>query len=129
MSPTLADEVDPLHEYTEPINSRIFRKADALPEKNRARFKLLRERYMPLAATNFFFFPVVLDFLGTGETVTPPELPLRKDAADVGTPNVKLREIPDDILDANALRPLMEAMVVHSHRAIAEFDEVFGERA
>jgi restriction system protein len=55
MAPTLAEAVDPLHEYTEPINSRIFGKADALPEAERKQFKILRERYFPLAATNFSF--------------------------------------------------------------------------
>jgi len=28
-----------------------------------------------------------------------------------------------------ALRPLMDALVEHSRRATAEFDDVFGERA
>jgi restriction system protein len=37
--------------------------------------------------------------------------------------------LPDDVLDATALRPMMEAMIYHSQLAIAEFDKVFGERA
>jgi hypothetical protein len=37
--------------------------------------------------------------------------------------------IPDDVLDATALRPLLEASMKHSLLAIAEFDAVFGERA
>ena len=35
--------------------------------------------------------------------------------------------VPDDVLDATALRPLMDALIEHSRRATAEFDEAFGE--
>jgi hypothetical protein len=37
--------------------------------------------------------------------------------------------VPDDVLDATALRPFMDTLLEYSRRAIAEFDEVFGERA
>src|SRR5260221_2436024 len=63
MAPTVAELTDPLHEYTEPINSRIFRKADALPVDSQARFKTLRNRFLPLAVTTMAFNPVFLDHL------------------------------------------------------------------
>lgn len=127
-SPTLADEADALHEYTEPINSRIFRKADALPEPRREEFKALREQHAPLAYTNFAFHPIVLEHRLSSVADAIPELPLRGSGKDPdGRELVGL--VPDDVLDATALRPLLDAMVDHSRRATAEFDHVFGERA
>jgi restriction system protein len=124
-SPRLAEETDPLHEYTEPINSRIFRKADALPEERREQFKALRDRYAALAVQNFVFHPVVIDNLLSKAADGPPSLPLRPMATEAAFDQV----IPADVLDATALRPLLEASVEHSLLAIAEFDAVFGERA
>jgi restriction system protein len=128
MSPTLAEATDALHEYTEPINSRIFRKADALPEDRQKRFKLLREQHFPRAATNFLFHPVVLQHLLPDDASPLPTLPLRRSPE---LPQLREMEgrLPDDVLDATALRPMMKAMIHHSQVAIAEFDEVFGERA
>lgn len=124
-SPTLAEETDPLHEYTEPINSRIFKKADALREANRVQFKALRDRYFPLAVQNFAFHPIVIDNLLSKAAEDPPSLPLRTMAAAKEFDHL----LPDDVLDAIALRPLMEASIEHSLLAIAEFDALFGERA
>jgi len=122
MAPTIAEQTDALHDYTESINSRIFRKADALPPDRQERFKVLRERYSTLAAGNLMFHPAALDWLWSANTPLP-NLPLR---------NIYRGEsdlVPDDVLDATALRPLMDALIEHSRRAITEFDEVFGERA
>jgi hypothetical protein len=33
------------------------------------------------------------------------------------------------VLDAVALRPLLDALIEHSRRATAEFDQIFGQRA
>lgn len=128
MSPTVAGECDALHQYTEPINSRIFRKADALPDDRREQFKVLRERHLPLAVTNFAFHPVVLDnLLPDGESPVPT-LPLRS-----RTHRPRGAEldglVPDGVLDATALRPLMTALIDYSRLATTEFDEVFGQRA
>jgi restriction system protein len=66
-------------------------------------------------------------FQPEGET-SLPTLPLRMSTARPrGTELVGL--VPDEVLDVGALRPLMTALIEHSHRAIAEFDELFGERA
>ena len=48
MAACLAEEADPLVEYTEPINSRVFRKADALSAEAQEQFKTLREEYWQL---------------------------------------------------------------------------------
>ncbi len=38
-------------------------------------------------------------------------------------------ELPVDLLDAISLRELLDLFVKHSQTAVAEFDDVFGERA
>ena len=50
MGPRVEHEIHPLHEYTAPIKTRIFRKADALPSE-RASSSRLRNKYTILAAT------------------------------------------------------------------------------
>ena len=60
MSPVIAEATDALHEYTEPINSRVFRKADALPEQRCSAFIALRNKYQSLMVTNFAFQPVTM---------------------------------------------------------------------
>ena len=42
--PRVAEAADPLIEYTEPINSRIFSKADNLPKERQSKFKALRNK-------------------------------------------------------------------------------------
>jgi hypothetical protein len=119
----LADETDALSEYTEPINSRIFRKADALGPDRQERFKELRQRHIPLAAISLGLRARVMDdLLEEGDDVR--SLPLRPNRLD---PFGLL--VPDEVLDAPALRPLMDALIAHSQSATEEFDEVFGERA
>lgn len=128
MAPRLEEEGDPLHEYTEPINTRIFRKADVLPPERREEFKALREKYLLLGASNILFVPVALNVL-LPEGVSPvPDLPLRESES---RPNGKelVGHLPDDVLDATALRPLMNTLIAQYRNAIAEFDRVFGERA
>jgi restriction system protein len=55
MSSTLEEQTDALHEYTEAMNSRILRKAGALSPDKQEQFRVLRERYFPLALSNFAF--------------------------------------------------------------------------
>jgi restriction system protein len=128
MSSTLEEQTDALHEYTEAMNSRILRKAGALSPDKQEQFRVLRERYFPLALSNFAFFPGNLEFLLPVNESPLPSLPLRVSRQ---WPHGRELEslVPDDVLDATALRPLMDALIEHSRRAIAEFDELFGERA
>ncbi len=128
MSPTIAEETDALHEYTEPINSRVFRKADTLPDERHAAFVALRDIYTPLMVTNFALHPVVVDNKFSSIEAELPTLPLR-DVVQKPEGRALLDGLPDDVLDATALRPLMERLIRHSQSAIAEFDAVFGERA
>jgi restriction system protein len=118
MAPALLQEGDALHEYTEPINSRIMRKADALPTGSQDRFRQLRERY---ASPSSVLLMLWSDFLGPPKV---PSLPLRSSL----TPTA-LADLPADILDALALRPVMGSVTQFYRQATAEFDEVFGERA
>jgi len=122
MLPRLAIETDPLQEYTEPINSRIFRKADELAPGRQEQFKVLRKLYLPLAGIALGFRARLLDLEGADSL----SLPLRPTGGDLSEFGVLL---PDDILDAKALRPLMDALIEHSRDATAEFDDVFGSRA
>jgi restriction system protein len=121
MAPRLREEADPLIEYTEPINSRIFRKADELPKDRRERFKTLREKHFVLGMG---LIPLFLASLGKTEGPVIPELPLRattlSDFEDA---------LPAGVLDAPALRLLLTALTDSYRAAIAEFDDVFGERA
>jgi len=130
--PRLSEEMHALHEYTEPINSRIFRKAGRLTDDRKERFKALRQVHVTLGSLYLAFRGGLVDgLLVDGEARDVPRglpkgLPLRADGADIfGLGGA----VPDDVLDATALRPLLDALVEHSRRATAEFDAVFGERA
>jgi restriction system protein len=120
MVPRLHEEAEPLREYTESLNSRIFKKADQLTSVQRKWFRTLREKHRMLGYTTYLIFGLP----GVANGATIPELPLR-----VATPSKFPGELPDDVLDASALRPLMTALTDRYRAAIAEFDELFGERA
>lgn len=128
MSPAIAEATDPLHEYTEPINSRVLRKADVLPDERRSAFIALRNKYRPLTVTNFALHPVVIDNGLSSVASELPSLPLR---ASQRAPDGRalVGALPNEVLDATALRSFMERLISHSQNAIAEFDAVFGERA
>ncbi len=121
MAPRLREEADPLVEYTEPINSRIFRKADALHDERREEFKALREKYFGLGMG---FIPMYMVIPGRTEGPAIPDLPLRDAMIEK-----YVDYVPAPVLDATALRPLLEALKEAYRAAIAEFDQVFGERA
>jgi len=110
------------------MNSRILRKASALSPDRQEQFRVLRERHFPLALSNFAFFPGNLQFLLPVNESPLPSLPLRVSRQWPHGHELDSL-VPDDVLDATALRPLMEMLIEHSRRAIAEFDELFGERA
>jgi restriction system protein len=119
MAPTLRDRGDPLEDYTELINTRVFGKADRLPEERQEDFRRLREQYWePVWKLGVLWFSWF-------SPPKPPALPLRNSL--VGDPEES--GIPAQILDAVALRLLMEAVTGFYSQATAEFDAVFGERA
>ena len=118
--PILRRELDPLVEYTEPINSRVFRKAETLPAEGRKEFIRLRRQHRQLGSVFMIaYFPL----LGRSKPVLPP-LPLREFLAEER--GVRL---PDDLMEARTLRGFVDRLVAHARRAIREFNEVFGERA
>ncbi|GAI12096.1 unnamed protein product, partial [marine sediment metagenome] len=82
MLPRIYREADPLIEYTEPVNSRIFRKADALEKEKQQRFITLREQYQFLA---YFALHISIQsslaasFISAPIFKRPiPELPIKK---------------------------------------------------
>jgi hypothetical protein len=72
---------------------------------DRELFKELRERYFPLFAHNLMFHPVFIDTWPGHELAEPPSLPFREAEYANADPWPLL---PDPILDAPALRPLLE---------------------
>lgn len=121
----LPKATEPLVDYTEPINTRVFRKADALPPGSQERFRTLRGKY---GALTFFAVRFYLPLSSYGNT--PPELPLIKNLPPLFVHGSEdLGGLLEEILRAATLRDLLNSMVEHLHIGIAEFDEVFGERA
>jgi hypothetical protein len=119
---SLAAALDPLIEYTEPINTRIFRKADALPQARRDEFKRLRKKHIGLGLG---LLPLLVAVPGkTKEPATPP-IPLRRVVLDADSGE----ELPRSIAEATSLRSFLTAVSAAANDAIAEFDEAFGERA
>jgi restriction system protein len=116
------ESLDPLVEYTEPINSRIFRKADSLTQAARAAFNRLREKHaLPAIA----LAPVFVAVPGMPWEIGPPRLPMRSALATLD----ESRYFPDAILDASSLRGFLNAVVAYADATVAEFDAVFGSRA
>jgi hypothetical protein len=114
--PTIQTEADPLIEYTEYMNSRIDNRASRLSADGWAHFMSLREKHAGLA---FGLDPLRFALDNWGLEV--PDLPLR---CWIGG-----SRLPDDILDAQSLRALLEALTVHYRMAIRDFDAAFGGRA
>jgi len=119
--PIVAEAADPLIEYTEPMNSRIFRKADNLPKERQSKFKALRNKYLGLG-TLAVPYSIRIRFFDR----THLELPLRTRAEKLAIDEDIW--IPDDLLDAYTLRDFLDALCRNASLAISEFDDVFGGR-
>lgn len=128
---TRAYEVaDPLVEYTEPINSRISRKAEELGVEVEGRFRDLREKHFALGtycsllcASKIGAVETLLEAKGLARRpVSSPSLPL-------DLPEFREAGLPQAILEATSLRGLLDTLIHHVNAALAEFDDVFGERA
>jgi len=120
MIPLARRELDPFIEYTEPVNSRILRKADRLSPEAHERLSELRKEH---SACAFLFMPMIWD----SDSPTPPQLPLRGLVGRHGSP--ELKRLSSEILDEVALRPFFTAVLSYAKEVVAEFDEVFGEGA
>jgi hypothetical protein len=127
----IAKETDPLLEYTEPINSRIFRKADLLSEDLRQEFRRLRDEHQAIGTLCLLFRAHAIGslrlVLGENPPTPMPSLPLRKTIGAYY--NTEGMSVADEILDASSYRTLLESIIKEAKKAIAQFDEVFGERA
>lgn len=116
------ESLDPLIQYTEPINSRIFRKADSLPKEDREAFKNLRKKYAVPAMTLIPIFFSIPDYSWrTGF----PALPMRQALANINGDGY----FSDAILDATSLRGFLNAVIAYANAAVSEFDALFDSRA
>lgn len=116
----VAEAVNPLIEYTEPINSRIFNKADNLLKERKDEFKALRKKYFGLG-----MLAVPLSIKNELFDTPPIELPLRARKKRV----IEMSDIwlPDELLDASTFRDFLKIISKHSLLAIAEFVTVHQE--
>lgn len=121
MLPKLNKETDPFLEYTEPINSRIFRAVDSLSLQSQKFFTSLRRKHNTLSG---IFSLYVFQLHGAEQKL--PELPLINSLTR--RQHEEYSDIPEDILTETSLRGLLEAILRNTNKAIAEFDEVFGKR-
>jgi len=122
MLPRLERETLPLVEYTEEVNSRIFRKADRLSEASQKRFVELRRRWQDLGFLSQHLFVGLQLFEDR-----LPQLPLR--VPDQPGESIRRQNLPDRVLDATCLRDFTNDICDAAREGIAEFDQVFGERA
>ncbi|MEA4895364.1 MAG: restriction endonuclease [Oscillospiraceae bacterium] len=126
--PHLFALLDPLIEYIEPINSRIFRKANLLSDDKKTRFNELRQQYtqpamfLEVACCNIMYFDKLKDMFSGDEIVL--ELPLRTSSA-LAQSNC----FPESILNCSSYEELLTALTLYITHGINEFDTVFGERA
>jgi restriction system protein len=127
----VGEKCDPLIEYTEPINSRIFRKADLLSEAQRDEFRRLRGAHGPFGGLCLMMRAHSIGALQLvlGDNASPPipELPLRSALRNELDPSDA--KLPDSVLDAASYRGLLSSILVHAQTAIETFDDLFGERA
>jgi len=123
MQKRLREENEPLVDYTEPYNRRVFGKANKLDKKSQQRFTKLREKYVDLAFLTLGMYLPLPSILKEDL----PSLPLRKSIKSDEVPNIK--NLPDILLDAVSFRDLLEIITNEDRKALAELDDVFGERA
>ncbi|MET0016213.1 restriction endonuclease [Oscillibacter sp.] len=120
--------LSPLIEYTEPINSRVFRKADLLSEDKQKRFNELRiqyERPTNLISELCFRANLCTDLkTGFQADKTPLELPLSKNSIFLEN-----RCFPASILNSSSYENVLSELTAFILEAIAAFDDLFGERA
>jgi restriction system protein len=126
--PALRSVAEPLVDYTEPINSRVFRKADALDSSRQEQFRELRSVYNDLA---FLALPLYLRLPGLAALSAGVRrrvgLPLRSSLrvqVSTATPSVS-----NDLLDCDNYRQLLEMLSQKIEKGVDEFDLLFRERA
>jgi len=116
MLPTVADRLDKLFTYTEPLVPRKFLEVD---DRTVERLKALRDQYGPFAWLMMTFTPYLHAF---SETKNIPALPLRKRADES-----MQRAVPAAILAATGYREALDAAVDFADTATREFDQALAE--
>lgn len=124
MLPRLYEESDALIQYTEPINSRIFRKADNLTATQQQSFVKLRSQYQVLA---YLALHLSTQIYHPSMKVEIPQLPI-KDGMQVDYGSIE-GGLPPELCEAYTLRDFLETFVKYLQQGTAEFDQLFGERA
>jgi hypothetical protein len=116
----LREVAEPLVDYTEPENCRVFRKAGELSPRARQRFGELRREYADLA------FLAQLLYVQNWGQAKRMQLPLK---AQVRSGVTSYQKLPDELLEATSHRGFLDILCRHLRSGIAQFDEVFGGRA
>ena len=126
--PKLYEEIAPLVDYTEPINSRVFRKADSLSEHQQKQFLLLRKKYEALAMMGLLLVTPLLRPYLRHETIERMSgkimLPF-----DETCDKAYSSGMPEDVCKEKTARGFLTKYTAVIRAALSEFDEVFGERA
>lgn len=124
MIPTMLNEGDALHEYTEPINSMVFREAKNFNSKERKRFMELREQYQVIA-----YLPIPYYFLHRGGfSIDKFDLPLEDGMPSDIPDEYKSSMLPSNLVKANAFQDFLDIWLNHVRQGTKEFDELFGKQ-
>ena len=122
MAPLVYQAVGPLVEYTEPINTRIFRKAEVFSDAEQAKFKDLREEFAD--------FALYSSMIGFGNVVD--QIPFFQNkisnSMDLVT-SAKPPLVPGEVAESKNLKDFTYRLISHAEYAIDQFDDLFGERA
>lgn len=118
--PNLYKENESLVDYTEPINSRVFRKADLLTSTAQEQFKFLRGKYVDLA---YFALSLYVPWRANRKLPVLPLLDEQKLSSQ------EQYTLPNDILTVVTYRELLNILIKHIREGLEEFDNVFGGRA
>lgn len=111
---------EPLIEYTEPMNSRIFRKADLLSFSAQKEFDRLRTKYNNIA----------LFALSLRHSKQPIKFPLNLEQnRHFDGEDTLLSELLEVLLEVEGYRDLLEILLEYINNGLEEFDSVFGYRA
>lgn len=110
---------EPLIDYTEPINSRIFEKADLLTPSAQEEFRRLRSKYGNIAFTAISLYAP----WHSNELI---KLPLN----DKQVKSLEQRDyLPLELFEAVAYRDVLQILLSYIKEGLEEFDDVFGCRA
>ena len=108
---------EPLVDYTEPMNTRVFKKADLLNQSAQQEFVDLRGKYADIA---FFALSLYAPW-HSGKVI---DLPLKTGEMQKGQIS-----LPAEISESESLRDLLNNLSFFIEHGLEEFDTIFGGRA